>query len=261
MKTHIFLPILLCAGLLIGACSKQPSLLDMQEWDLVWISDSSGWDVAEVYAAMIEEDTGIKVNVHDNWIGGLPAARVYHALMGEPTASFTLERLADELREAEVIVFYGNPEESWEEGNPADWLCVNDIGKNYVNNCEMETFDSYIQILEGIYARIFELRAGQPTIVRAFDAYNPLIARFREEGSYEACKACWANYNAAIHQAAASYNVPVAEVALAWNGPDWDQDPVAMGYTKDGIHPNEEGARVIAQALRVLGYDPVIVGR
>ncbi|TFH33637.1 MAG: SGNH/GDSL hydrolase family protein [Anaerolineales bacterium] len=258
MKTHFKLLVLVSAGLLIGACSKPPALLDLQEWDLVWISDSSGWDVAQVYAAMIEEDTGIKVNVHDNWIGGLPAASVYHALLGEPTASLTLERLADEIREAEVIVFYGNPEDSWEEGNPADWLCVNGIGMNYVNNCEMETFDSYIQILEGIYAKIFELRAGQPTIVRAFDAYNPLITRFKEQGSYEDCKACWANYNAAIHQAAASYNVPVAGVALAWNGPNWDQDPVALGYTKDDIHPNQEGARVIAEALRVLGYDPVM---
>jgi hypothetical protein len=259
MNKSIRLIVLFLAGFLLSACSSQPALTDMDEWDLVWISDSSGWDVAQVYAAMLEEDTGIKVNIHDNWIGGLPAARVLHALQGEPTASFTLERLADEIREAEVIVLYGNPTESLDPENPGDWMCVDDIGENYVNHCEPETFNQYIQDLEGIYARIFELRAGQPTIVRAFDAYNPLIAHFKEEGSYEACKACWANYNAAIRQAAESYNVPVAEVALAWNGPNWDQDPVVLGYTKDGIHPNSEGARVIAEALRVLGYEPVLV--
>jgi len=230
---------------------------DMDEWDLVWISDSSGWDVAQVYAAMIEEDTGVSVVVHDNWIGGLPAARVLHALNGEPSPSFTLERLADELAEAEVIVFYANPTESPDASHPSDWMCVNVTGENYVDRCEMETFNQYIQDLEAIYARIFELRAGQPTIVRAYDAYNPLISKFKEQGVYEECKACWGNYNAAIHLAAASYNIPVAGVSLAWNGPDWQQDPVAIGYTKDGEHPNEEGARVIAEALRALGYEPV----
>ncbi|MFN2148368.1 MAG: hypothetical protein ACK2T2_08235 [Anaerolineales bacterium] len=257
MKNRSMLWLALIGMLLLSGCAREPSMHKMEEWDLVWISDSSGWDVAQVYAAMMEEDTGIKVNIHDNWIGGLPAARVLHALQGEATASFTLERLADEIREAEVIVLYGNPTESLDPVNPGDWMCVDDIGENYVNHCELETFKQYIQDLEGIYARIFELRAGQPTIVRAYDAYNPLIARFKEQGVYEECKACWANYNAAIHQAAARYNIPVAQVALAWNGSDWDQDPVAMGFTKDGIHPNGEGARVIAEALRALGYEPV----
>ena len=256
MKFHITLSILLATGLLLVSCSAQPSLLEMEEWDLVWISDSSGWDVAEIYASMIEEDTGKKVNVIDNWIGGLSAGDVYSALKGEPTPNLKLEKLGEQIKEAEVVVLYANPEESWEEGNPADWNCVGGI--NYVNNCDMETFGTYIQHLEGIYKIIFELRDGQPTIIRAFDANNPLIARFQEQGVYEDCKACWANYNAAIHQAAASYNIPVAAVAEAWNGSNWEQDPKAMGYTKDGIHPNEVGATIIAQALRELGYNPVI---
>ena len=250
--------IFLTASLLLTSCSSKPSLQEMDEWDLVWISDSSGWDVAEIYASMVEEDTGKKVNVMDNWMGGLSAGYVYTVLKGEPTPNATLEHLGELIKEAEIVVFYANPEESWEEGNPADWMCVSSISLNYVNNCDMETFDTYIQHLEGIYQLIFELRDGQPTIVRAYDAYNPLIARFQEQGAYEDCKACWANYNAAIHQAAASYNIPVAGVAEAWNGPNWDQDPQAMGYTKDSEHPNEVGATIIAQALRELGYEPVV---
>lgn len=256
--THVIhLALVLTAAAAVAACTPQPALMEMEEWDLVWISDSSGWDVAEVYAALIEEDTGITVNVHDNWIGGLPAATVLHALQGTPTHSYTLEHLADELREAEIIVFYGNPVGSWEEDNPADWVCTTHTG-NYVNNCEMETFDTYIADLEAIYALIFELRDGQPTIVRAFDAYNPRVSNFQAEGCYEACTACWDNYNAAIHQAAASYNIPVAAVFEAWNGAGWTQDPVALGYTKDGEHPSELGAVVIAEALVATGYEPVV---
>lgn len=258
MKFRIALLIFLTVSLLLTSCSSQPSLDEMEEWDLVWISDSSGWDVAEIYAAMVEEDTGKKVNVMDNWMGGLSAGYVYTVLKGEPTPNATLEHLGELIKEAEIVVFYANPEESWEEGNPADWVCVSTISLNYVNNCDMETFDTYVQHLEGIYQIIFELRDGQPTIVRAYDAYNPLIARFQEQGVYEDCKACWANYNAAIHQAAASYNIPVADVAEAWNGPNWDKDPQTLGYTKDSEHPNEVGATIIAQALRELGYGPVV---
>lgn len=258
MKSRTFLIALFSISLLLTSCTSQPSLDEMDEWDLVWISDSSGWDVAQVYAEMIEEDTGKKVNVIDNWMGGLSAGYVYTVLKGEPTPNATLEHLGEQIKDAEVVVFYANPEESREEGNPADWVCVSTLIKNYVNNCEMGTFDTYIQHLEGIYQLIFELREGQPTIVRAYNAYNPLIARFHEQGVYEDCKACWANYNAAIHQAAESYNVPVADVAEAWNGPNWDQDPKELGYTKDGEHPNEVGATIIAQTIRDLGYDPVI---
>lgn len=238
---------------MIASCNTGPSMTDMDEWDLVWISDSSGWGVTDVYAAMVEEDTGIKVNVHDYWMGGLSAGEVYSALKGEPTPRFKLTQLLDLIPEAEIIVFFANPANSVASDDPSDWSCIG--GVNYVNKCQ--DFDTYITHLEGIYQLIFELRDGQPTIVRAYDSYNPLIAEFQKQGVYEECKACWADFNAAIHQAADSYDIPVAEVSKAWNGTNWDMDPVQLGYTKDGEHPNEMGAEVIAQAIRELGYKPV----
>jgi hypothetical protein len=168
-----------------------------------------------------------------------------------------LEQAAEQIKDAEVIVIYGNPELSIDPANPMDWNCGQGSNVFYVNSCEMETFNLYIQHLEEIYAKIFELREGQPTIIRAFDAYNPVIPRETAQEGYQACLACWANYNAAIHQAAETFNVPVAKVAEAWNGADGTEDPVAKGYTKDNIHPNELGAKVIAEALRDLGYEPV----
>jgi len=245
--------------ILTAACgpAPQPSLMEMEEWDLLWISDSSGWDVARVYAAMVAEDTGITIDLHDNWIGGLAAADVLRALQGEETQSFTLANLADEIREAEIIVFYANPEGSWRDDNPADWYCIGASG-NYVNNCDMSTFDTYIADLEAIYQLIFELRDGQPTIIRAYDAYTPRVVNWQADGCFDACHACWDNYNAAIRQAAATYNIPVADVYAAWNGADGTLDPVERGYTKDNVHPNELGARLIAEAVRATGYDPVI---
>jgi hypothetical protein len=253
---------LMLLALILVACKSAPDITpleDLDEWDLLWISDSSGWDVADIYAEMVAEDTGKIINVNDKWIGGLPAGDIYLALTGQYDGpSITLEKMADYVAEAELIVFYGNPTGSINPERPGDWDCIAHTGA-YVNDCDPEIFATYIEHMETIYQRMLELREGRPTIIRAYDAYFPLIDQRLEDGdSYEACKPCWANYNAAIHQAADNMNVPVAEVALLWNGPNWDLDPDSdLGYTKDNEHPNQLGAGIIAQALRELGYDPV----
>ncbi len=264
LRTRVLLvaSLVMLAVIVTTACAPSPEITpleDLEEWDLLWISDSSGWDVADVYTQMVEEDTGKTVNVNDKWIGGLPAGDIYLALTGQYDGpSMTLEKMPEYVAEAELIVFYGNPMGSINPERPGDWDCIAYTGA-YVNDCDPDIFSTYIEHIETIYQRMLELREGQPTIIRAYDAYYPLIDQRREDGdSYEACKSCWANYNAAIHQAAEKMNIPLAEVSLLWNGPNWDIDPDSdLGYTKDAEHPNELGAEVIAQALRELGYDPV----
>jgi len=260
-KPLTFAFITLILALLLAACSTlsiggTPDLMEMEEWDLLWISDSSGWGVAEVYAAYIEEDTGIPVNVYDYWDGGLSAGTILDILEGGSNFNAELDRIPERIPEMEVIVFYTNPEESVDADNPWDWNCgQSTLLKTYVNACEMDTFALYTQHLESIYQHIFDLHNGRPLIIRAYDAYNPTLARWEKDGTFDACQACWGNYNAAIHQAAAKFDIPVAKVYDAWNGSD--HDPNDKGYTKDGIHPNELGAQVIAEELRKLGYDPV----
>jgi hypothetical protein len=262
-KLLTFAFITLILALLLAACSTlsiggTPDLMEMEEWDLLWISDSSGWGVAEVYAAYIEEDTGIPVNVYDYWDGGLSAGTILDILEGGSNFNAELDRIPERIPEMEVIVFYTNPEESVDADNPWDWNCgQSTLLKTYVNACEMDTFALYTQHLESIYQHIFDLHNGRPLIIRAYDAYNPTLARWEKDGTFDACQACWGNYNAAIHQAAAKFDIPVAKVYDAWNGSDHNQDPNDKGYTKDGIHPNELGAQVIAEELRKLGYDPV----
>lgn len=263
-KNHIFFTASLVVGLalVLSACRSAPKvtpLEDLDEWDLLWISDSSGWGVAEVYAGMVAEDTGKKINVNDQWSGTLPAGDIYQALTGQYDGpDMRIEKMPEYVAEAELIVFYANPEKSINPDRPGDDGCFQTVNA-YVNDCDPETFAVYVEHLQTIYQRMMELREGQPTIIRAYDAYFPLIDVRKADGdSYEACKACWANYNAAIHQAAESMNIPVAPVAERWNGPNWNLDPSSdLGYTIDGQHPNVLGAQVTAQALRELGYDPV----
>jgi lysophospholipase L1-like esterase len=50
----------------------------------------------------------------------------------------------------------------------------------------------------------------------------------------------------------------MAQVHLAFNGPNGEEDPIAKGLiTGDGIHPNDNGHKAIADALRALGYAPL----
>lgn len=235
-----------------------PPLNDLEEWDLVWVSDSSGWGVAQVFGDMVAEDTGKTVNVHDLWEGGFAAGEMLEILQGDYTGpDYKFQKLPETIAEAEIIVFYGNPERSENPDRPGDWSCI-PSGPWYVTDCDPEIFTVYKEHVKEIFRLILEAREGQPTIIRTYDAYNPLINQFRDAGVYEECKACWGYFNDAMREAAAEMGIPLAPVAERWNGPDWTIDPDDdLDYTKDHIHPNALGAEVIAQALRELGYDPV----
>ncbi len=238
----------------------QPTI-EETTWDLLWVSDSSGWGVAEIYGQFIAEDNDVEVRVEDSWIGGLSAGAILQGLKEQNTKNFALDKLRDKIAESEVIVIYGNPEGSEDPSNPGDWNCgQNDLTKCYVAQCSSDTFAKYIADLKEIYRIIFEIRQGKPTIIRAIDAYNPsLVSKCEPDGVFDACVSCWEAYNEAIHQAAEAMGVPVAGVFDAWNGKDHIEDPIAKAYTQeDNVHPNELGATVIAQLLRELGYDPIL---
>jgi len=224
------------------------------EWDLVFISDSSGWHVGEKYAEFIETDLRVKVTLHDFSLSALSARSVINYLRDPDGLDYNLLlktlRLGEILLDAEVVVFYANPR-SAELG---DWDCVSD--NPYVVDCSPETFAAYRADLNAIYREILALRGDEPIIIRAFDAYNPLYSVYVEHGVYEECSGCWEKYNQVIHQAAEEFSIPVARVYDAFNGPNRDEDPRDKGYIgSDGIHTSSTGSTVIAEILRDLGYE------
>ena len=56
----------------------------------------------------------------------------------------------------------------------------------------------------------------------------------------------------------AERGILVADTGSALNGPNRDEDPCDKGYLYDGIHENDEGAKVVADVFRKLGYDLII---
>ena len=238
------------AGAGVSASTSGAGAAARERVDLVYISDSSGWGVAGVYGRMVGKALGATVRVHDEWQPNLSAAAILDDLQQGG-------RLAQLVRSAEAIVVYGNPA-GLEIVKGGD--CVtSSVPPRVVGP---RSWVKYVAAVKEIYKRIFQLRQGEPVILRTANWYVPVIAQgqpsWQEAGIAGICTKKWGSFAAAISKAAAAYRVPVADVYTAFNGRNHRQDPVAKGYIQsDGIHPNSKGRIVIATTLASLGYKPV----
>ena len=226
-----------------------------EPWDLVFISDSRGFNVARAWADLIEEAEGVEVRVHDHATGRLSLVQVREWLTADSSDSD--DELRGEVADAEIIFVFGNPYGSgvtegkgcapwpdWhseppEPATPADWA-------------------QYGDVLRDILDAVFELRAGQPTVTRVADEFAAPIADWRQDGIEAVCTTSWEAHAQVIHEAADEYGAGTASWYDAFNGPDHDEDPVEKGYiADDGFHQSLAGAKVQAEVLHALGYDPI----
>ena len=239
---------------------------DVEVWDLVYVSDSTGWGVANKYAARIQNDLGVQVEVHDLWAGGLPLLNVLEALRGERILRTWFSGAVDLvpfIEEAEVIVVAGNPTRSETADYPFDMNCALGLETNPVcresTACGPETWTQYETDLAAVFDEIFAIRSGEPVILRTKDMYLPWgpLQTWRECGHEQVCKTCFSNMSDAIHRVADRYGIPVAGQMRAFSGPNLDQD-MPRDYIKDDVHPSDEGAMALASVLADLGYEPVV---
>ena len=188
-----------------------------EQWDLVWISDSMGAGVALPWAERIEESEGVEVRVHDHWTPGLSLVEVREWLSEDA-------ELRDEVADAEIIVV----------GGAAEYASPEDTGMCHLlpptpsdppNVYTSADFAPYGDALRDIFDIVFELRAGQPTVIRAFDQFNGMIADLRAYGIEAECKATWDSESEVLHEAADDYGVAMASFYDEFNGPDHDEDP------------------------------------
>lgn len=233
--------------------------LDTSEpWDLVWFSDSGGWGVADLWAAQIEEDLGVEVRVHDHAVGSLSAVEVLDSL-SEPSGGFTrLGDTRDEVTKAEIIVVYGNPQDSGASDALETCVSTSPIPRDPPTIYSGEGLEPYREILESIYERVFALVGDRPVIVRAIDLYNPVLADWRLAGIEAECTDGWEAWSDTMRAAAAEFGVPLVSMYDAFNGPDHTADPRLEGYiASDGEHLLPPGREVAAAALHEAGYEPI----
>jgi len=161
------------------------------------------------------------VRVRDHAIGGLPLEKVRQMVSDEAT-------IRKEVADAEIIVVYGNPSNT----APGDmFTCVSTLKgrRDPPKRYSSADFAPYGDVLRDIYDVIFKLRAGQPTVIRAFDEFNGMLAAWREAGIEAECTAGWEASAGAIREAADEYGALTASFCDAVNGTDHDEDPREKG--------------------------------
>jgi hypothetical protein len=199
-------------------------------------------------------DMGVKVTLYDVSIGGLSAGRVLKALEDGKDPDLKLKKLSGWLAEAEMVVMWTNPKDSSDPQYPFE-----------IDGCfrskppgeySAQGLDRFSADLAAIWARIFELRQGQPVILRGMDFYNPLVAPWQEQGVFEACTECWEILSAAARRGSEIQGVPFLSRFDAFNGPAHDEDPRLKGFIReDGEHPTEAACRFTTQLLSEMRYE------
>ncbi len=233
--------------LLLAACDPlRPAVTPTEEgprdlnvrWDYVALGDSrtSGADWPDLYAAHIESDLGVQVTVHDR----ASAYQTSQALLTSLRENHSLREIVGQARIVTI----------WTGGFIAkDALTQGAIA------CE-PTVEPFAHDLDDIIAEILSLRGTEETIIRLLEFYQFRVTVLQELGIFEEKKSCLLAYNGAIHQVAARYQIPVAAVHQAFNGPRGQDDPADLDHFRNDVRMSPAGDAVVAGLLRDLGYQP-----
>ena len=219
-------------------------------WDLLYIQDSLGFQVAELYGTLAVQALGVEVNVHDRAIGDLSAVSVLAWLRDEASV------WTDLVRDAEIIVFFANPNGSGTTTDIGICISASPLEREPPAHYSDEDWRPYRDVLDEIYAEIWKLREAEPVVLRAVDFYNPAISDWRQAGIEPECTAALEAMNGTIREVAEANGATVVSVYDLFNSAEHDQDPREKGYIgPDGLHATAEGAAAIADALAAVGFE------
>ena len=226
--------------------------------DFVLLADSGGGGVAEPYAAKAAEALDREIRVHDFSRGG---ARADDILSGIQYS------WAQAVADAEIIVFYVHPGGfvppsfapcleaiDWDDPEPdatppPTW--------DPPAATSVEDWQGYRDTLDQIYDEIWKLRAGQPTIIRAYGIYLPWLGQWQQLGIDRACVAGEEAVDQARRESAEAHGAIFVSMMDVFAGPKHDEDPVEKGWiSEDGMHLNDEGHVVLVDALAEAGFEP-----
>ena len=237
-----------------------------EPWDLLFIRNSIylSEKVPELYAQLAEDALGIEIRLLD--AGGLDPRYAWQVLAQLQNESHP--PLGDAARQAEIIVVYGDPEDS---GPNHSETVIDDEFENCFYGAQadpqppvlstVEEWQPYRDYLDAIYAEIWALREGTPTVLLATDVHNPGLSNWQRDRNLDsACTAYWASWSELVREAAEHNGATMVSVFELLNGPDGSLDPLELGYTGGSkthwATTNEVGSEMVADALAAAGFEP-----
>ena len=204
-------------------------------WDYVALGDSLAVGVGARrgyvtrYAEQLRSDTDVRVRTINLGVSGQTSTQLLYSLRHD-------RAMRKDLRGAEVVTLniglndLGQASGSYEAG-----ICGGPQNKA----CLREAVDKVAQNWDAIIQEILTLRSPEETIIRtAGFGYTPRAGKFFEPYVVET--------TSHIASTTAENDIPSVEVRLG-----------EAGMSKDELHPNDRGYRVIAERLADLGYEPL----
>lgn len=283
MVTHRFVPtVLLAAALLLGACddggdttsapapTAGPSAAATPEASApqatptetvpggvetvsyVALGDSlatgagATTSYVEVYAAALEERTGVDLAITNLAVNGWTSTDLLTALQQDETMRtavagadlVTVDIGANDLLGA--IPFYASDN------------CGGDDNLQCLRDATALVEQQWAAILDEVLA----LRDGEVAGIATIDLYQPFIGNRRVADDLDVLRPVMDGLNAVLTDGAEARGIPVATVHDAFHGPDGTGDPNdAFLISVDGLHPSNAGHELIAQELLALDVD------
>ena len=230
--------------------SERPLILVLYGDSLLTFPKDGG--AIDAYTERLEEDLGAPVNVQLPAMGPccIPSVIVHH---------LNSDRAESELARADVVIFESPNVELLNavivaaglfERNPAD------CGGDDDQQCLRDALAGFKDSVETSFAILTETVDPSETLIRAVDAYPPLVKDQLAADTLQMTNPYWQEAQEFFAETAAKYGIPTAQVFAVFNGPDGTDDPQDRGLIwSDRLHPSEAGVLLIADLIYDLGYD------
>lgn len=259
----IALPVIL-GFFIVAGCARSPQALSAPtliakrgdtSWDYVALGDSTptGYGVSEsyvdYYAAFIEEDLGVKVEIQNFAQDGQSTRVLLDHLRGS-------EKLREAIGSAEVITIWIG----WNDLRRSMKLHRNGTCGGTDNlDCIREAVEGLNSNIDAILDEILSLSSSTDTLIRIADVGNPFVGVWKEQGWFDDLKGpCFEVWRDHIVESAEKRGVTAVYTYHVLNGSNGDESVTEKGLTQvDGMHFNREGHRLLARLHREIGYSYV----